>query len=1833
MDALADYFGRQGPLRLYRHAVRTVFPLLAAFLLPWLAHAQTPDARPAVAYGRLPLIFEANAGQTDPAVKFLSRGSGYSLFLTPDEAVLALVKAPGDGTVLRMTLVGARPSPRITGLDELPGKVNYFIGNDPARWRTNIPTYARVKYESVYPGVDLVYYGDRRQLEYDFLVAPGADPKAITLAFEGPDKLELDAQGDLVMKASGGELRLRRPLVYQEVDGTRKPLAGDYILKSQNRVGFQVVAYDATRPLVIDPVLSYSTYLGGSGADIARGIAADPVTPGIVYVTGDTISPNFPTTPTPPGPTPFQSTLSKSTTTDCFVTKINTNGSGLASLVYSTYVGGSSNDQCFGVAAGKNADGSVSAYVTGQTFSTNFPGSSLSTASRGTSDGIVFKVNSTGSALIYSVFFGGSADDAGFAIAVDTAGQAYVTGKTTSANFPITNGFQTTPGVAKGDPAGDAFVAKLNAAGSALLYSTYLGGNATDEGHGIAVMCPTASECDAYVTGFTNSSAGFPIKNALRSTPAGVPDAFVTKINTNATSSASLVYSTYLGGSGDDKGFAVAVDASGKAYVAGQTSSPNFLTDSSPATLTQFGSGGPPDAFVARIDFSSSTSFGYLTYLAGEASDSALAIAVDPVNPPSGNAYVAGQTFSKQFPTTPDAFQIVSGDPPTASPGDGFVARLDATGARVYATDIGGSNADQVLGIAVDATGNVYVTGQTSSTDFPPTTPLTGFQTCLGSGLAGSCQTTGTDAFVAKIAGLARTADLSITKSDFPDPVTVGQTLTYTIKVTNSGGDSATGIDVIDTLPAGVTSASASGSGCICSNPAPRTVKCSRASLAVGAAPDIITITVTAPTNPATLTNTATATAIEFDPNTTNNSSSASTTVKASPTISTTPSPTSATVGMTLNDSANLLGGFNPMGSITFKLYDPGQTSCTGTPRFTQAVTVTGNGSYNTTGGFATDKVGIWRWTADYSGDSNNKAVSSSCNDEQVPVNAATPTLGTNASGPVIVGQTITDTAALSGGFGTLGGTIGFSVFAPGDTACSVALTPAPTSAAVNGTGSYPSGAFTTSAVGSYRWIASYSGDTNNNSVTTKCNDANESSTVNKATPILTTTASGPVTVGQVITDTANLSGGFGTLTGSISFSVFAPGDTTCSTPLTPAPTSATVSGTGSYPSGPFTTSAGGTYRWIASYSGDTNNNGVGTNCNDANESSIVTVPATLTLISVSPSAVVVGSSGPVTFTAALIRSDTKVAVAGASINFTVDNSPAGSAFTNQNGIATFSTYNPSSLQLGPHNVQASLAGPVGGVTFVAGPSQLQTLTVDPPPTLATNNAISPNSLLQFQTADITISGTGFQDGATAAFGSGTLVNSVTVVSANMLKANVTALPPADPKVLSPDSTNSVTVTNPDGGSVTLAQSFTVFGDNDGDGVRNSADNCPFVSNPSQKDTDGDGIGDACDLCPLLSTPGSNAFVCASNVTLQTTVLTNPAFPTGELYVRFDLTHNPISPLLQYLYFPALPSNIFVSVVPFANNIEGTPVVTRLSEWTVVLIPDQIREFQGTNPVTSTVVVNLGALLPEGLPPGTYKIRAFHASRIQVADVSQDALQVFCPAGTTCTPPPLLMVQTATSEDTVTVQNAGQTVLAQATVDPTVWDVTWQLGATGVVTVDLGSLADGTDVGQISTVVLNGLVSPSSTLILNTVNGFVGRVLQLQFPKLGAIQSLQALYGVLVNNTHLSIQLTGSLLDGRHFRASQTVTVRDETQAISQIDALINLVNILSISPPTQQAFLAKLAAARTSVVEGDIPGACSKIQDFINLVNAQTGKGVTATDAARLIAAANQIRATLGCL
>jgi len=731
-----------------------------------------------------PLRFEENVGQVHGAdarqVKFVSRGNAYTLFLTSTEAVLVLRQGAGHGkdtgkaapVVARMRLSGANPAPHLAGGDELPGKSNYFLGNDPSQWHAGIPNYGRVMAAEVYPGIDLVYHGNQGQLEYDFEVAPHANPHKIRFVLEGIQGLRTDSQGDLLVKVTGGELRFRQPVAYQKEGGVERPVPVRYVLKGKNQVAFRLARYDARQPLLIDPILAYSTYLGGSSIDGANAIAVAP--DDSAFITGETYSLDFPTVnalyPMSEGGRV------------AFVSKISPDGS---TLLYSTYLGcivkPTTPVTVYGpitvgvIGYGIAVDPLGEAYVDGTLDCPTFPvtpnvfntlcgadgkcGASLNPQGYIVNNCFVSKLNVEGSAPIYSGYLGEYDNVECRAIAVDDAENAYVTGDVGPNLMPTVilpptepppppfctyNGFQTFFGGSGGTEYGgigtDAFAVKVDASGSELLYCTYIGGSDEDVGYGIAVD----TTANAYVTGVTYSS-DFPVTgSALQSTYAGAGDAFLAKINTDAKGTASLLYSTYFGGSGLDQGNGVAVDASGNAYVAGLTTSKASSLGFTPPSgayqkncaLDSLGV-CEGDAFIAKFALSGTPSLTYFSYLGGSLADSANGIALDS----SGDAYVTGSTVSTDFPISGAVFQTTYG----GGNADAFVTELNPAGsALVYSTYLGGSATDTGNGIAVDS-GNpasAYVSGQTCSLDFPLANPL---QPAYG----GNC-----DAFISKVSFL-----------------------------------------------------------------------------------------------------------------------------------------------------------------------------------------------------------------------------------------------------------------------------------------------------------------------------------------------------------------------------------------------------------------------------------------------------------------------------------------------------------------------------------------------------------------------------------------------------------------------------------------------------------------------------------------------------------------------------------------------------------------------------------------------------------------------------------------------------------------------------------------------------------------------------------------------------------------------------------------------------------------------------------------------------------------------------------------------------------------------
>ncbi|HKS96923.1 MAG TPA: SBBP repeat-containing protein [Terriglobia bacterium] len=707
-------------------------------------------ARLATQYGELPLSFEMNEGQADRRARFVARGSGYVALLEPEQIVLRLRPSSGAkrGASLGITLVNANRDATVSGVDLLPGKSNYFVGQNPAGWHTNIPTYSKVRYAEVYRGVDLMAYGNQRQLEYDFVLAPHSDVGQLRLRLDGARRLTVDAQGNLAIATAGGDLRFLRPVAYQGSDpAARRLVRATYILGPHHEIGFKVASYDARRPLVIDPVLSYSTFLGGSGGDVGEGIAVDAS--GNAYVTGATASLNFPTS------SPLQSTIGGGE--DAFVAKLNAAGT---ALTYSTYLGGSGDD--FGNAIA--IDSSGNAYVTGNTASTNFPTTTgaFQTKYGGSADAFVAVLNPSGAALVYSSYLGGSGSDFGQGIAVDSSGNAYVTGSTDSTDFPTAKPLQSANGGAS-----DAFVAKVNSSGSTLVYSTYLGGASADAGQAIAVD----GAGNAYVAGAT-ASANFPVANAFQpASGGGDQDAFVSKLSADGS---TLVYSTYLGGSGADRAFGITLDSAANAYVVGDTTSANFPTTSG---VVQASNNGSSDAFASKLNAAGSALV-YSTLLGGSDLDRASAVAVDA----SGHAFITGLTQSGNFPTAHSVQTKFGGGTCGSSPcSDAFVAELDPPAASlVYSTYLGGSGADAGQAIALDSSGNAYVAGGTASSNFIAVGGA--FQ-----GTYGGVGATG-NAFVTKISGSDAPALAATPQSiNFGNQALDVTSAAQTVTVTNAG--------------------------------------------------------------------------------------------------------------------------------------------------------------------------------------------------------------------------------------------------------------------------------------------------------------------------------------------------------------------------------------------------------------------------------------------------------------------------------------------------------------------------------------------------------------------------------------------------------------------------------------------------------------------------------------------------------------------------------------------------------------------------------------------------------------------------------------------------------------------------------------------------------------------------------------------------------------------------------------------------------------------------------------------------------------------------------------
>jgi hypothetical protein len=842
--------------------------------------------RPALS--SLPVSFVANQGQTDPAVRFQAHALGGTVFFTPSEVVLTLPRtspgAHGPGAasdlaaggaaaaaaphgvavgVVRLRFLDAVGPVDVTGVDRLPGIVNFFRGSDPTRWRTRVPTYAAVVYRDLYPGVDLRYEGVDGQIKGSYLVSPGADPSRIRWSYTGARSARIDDEGNLLLAlpASRGQdrdaaeapttmLMEEKPVAWQEVEGGRRPVSVRYRIAKDGSIGFALPdGHDPTHALVLDPTLSYSTYLGGGGLDVGYSVAVDGSGD---YLTGYTISNDFPTDgPIDPG-CGTDGNCDGLSFYDAFVAKMNPAVPGVAAMVYATYLGGSNDD--FGVRIA--VDGNGAAYVTGlaradfpttpNAFQQAFGGGAPTNA-----DAFLAKLSADGSQLLYSTYLGGSGGDGAWGIALDASNVAYLAGQTTSPTFPATPGAVDltcgTDGMCDG--ASDAFMAKIDPAASgaaSLVYATFLGGSGVDQAFGIA-RDPVNQ---VYLTGRTTST-NFPMAGVpFQSSNGGDRDAFLAKFN---PAGSALLYSTYFGGGSYEDAYTVALGAGNRAYLIGRTSSVNLPT-SAGAFQPAYG-GGDSDAYVAKLEPAAAgpASLLYASYLGGGGDDQGYGLAVDA----SDVAYAAGFARSTDFPSAGGAFQPANG-----GYWDGFFGKVDpaASGAAslVYSTQLGGLSTDAVFGLARDGSGNVHLVGQTYSTTFPA---VSAFQANhAGNG----------DVFLAVVDNATTAADLRIVQAESADPAGPFTNLTYTLTVTNDGPVAATGVRLAELIVGTDFFMSANASQGNCTGvsygfPVPEVdVGCNLGSLASGASATVNVVVY--PTVEGTLTATASVASNVSDP-------------------------------------------------------------------------------------------------------------------------------------------------------------------------------------------------------------------------------------------------------------------------------------------------------------------------------------------------------------------------------------------------------------------------------------------------------------------------------------------------------------------------------------------------------------------------------------------------------------------------------------------------------------------------------------------------------------------------------------------------------------------------------------------------------------------------------------------------------------------------------------------------------------------------------------------------------------------------------------------------------
>lgn len=785
------------------------------------------------------LHFEPNRGQFASPVVFAGRGLAYSLALDCGGARLGM-----DGQNMAIRLMGHNRICAAAGLEPLPGRSHYLRGADRKAWLTDVPHYSRARLGEVYSGIDVEFYDRGGELEFDFIIAPGADPAQIELEYVGVQTVALGPNADLRLQLADRDLLQRAPVAYQDLPQGRRPVEVAYHLRGDRHVGFSIGDYDPMRPLIIDPVLSYSSYLGGVGTDAIYAAAVDA--DGNLYVTGETDSAEPDTQPFPVTVGALKTALPREDGVDAFVTKISADGS---SILYSTYLGGNAEDVANAIAV----DVAGNAYITGRTQSPDFPDADFNDFN-GTSSPDVFvaKLASDGASLVYSRYVGGASHDTGRAIALDGSDGVVVTGYTRSSDFPVTA--DALDSSLAGVVYDDAFVLRLDAAG-ALTYASYLGGDGADRGEGIAVD----AQGDLYVTGSTESSDLPVTAGGYQQAGAGTPvrDAFLAK---QLADNSGYGYLTYLGGPYTDMAYAVAVDGSGRAHVVGSAGDGFPLVD----PVRGIYGGGSSDAFLSRIS-AEGDSLEFSTYLGGGAEDVATGLALHPVD---GSVLVGGYTLSANFP--------VLGPVQTENAGltDTFLTKLDlaqsGTDVWRYSTYLGGGGDDQLQGLGVDVDGNVYVAGWTDSTDFPRVGDLQpdslyddrdGFVAKFGETTSGGTATA--------------SADLYLSASDSPDPVEVGATLTYTVTVENLGPDGASDVVVTATPPGGLSFTSVSAPGFICTGSP--TVTCAGGSVAAGAS-TVLEVTVT-PSATGTLAASGTVSAAEADPDDTNNNAAVSTSV------------------------------------------------------------------------------------------------------------------------------------------------------------------------------------------------------------------------------------------------------------------------------------------------------------------------------------------------------------------------------------------------------------------------------------------------------------------------------------------------------------------------------------------------------------------------------------------------------------------------------------------------------------------------------------------------------------------------------------------------------------------------------------------------------------------------------------------------------------------------------------------------------------------------------------------------------------------------------------------